>query len=46
MTATVDPDDGSESFGLAIRRLRLAAGLIQEALADRAGLSVRGLRYL
>jgi transcriptional regulator with XRE-family HTH domain len=46
MAATADPHAGSDGFGVVIRRLRLAAGLTQEELADRAGLSVRGLRYL
>jgi tetratricopeptide (TPR) repeat protein len=46
MAATADPRGGGESFGTVIRRLRMAAGLTQEELADRAGLSVRGLRYL
>jgi predicted ATPase/DNA-binding XRE family transcriptional regulator len=34
------------SFGELLRRHRTAAGLTQEELADRAELSVRGLRYL
>jgi predicted ATPase/transcriptional regulator with XRE-family HTH domain len=34
------------SFAVQLRRLRAEAGLTQEALAERAGLSVRGLRYL
>jgi predicted ATPase/DNA-binding XRE family transcriptional regulator len=33
-------------FAEALRRLRAEAGLSQEELAERAGLSVRGLRYL
>ena len=33
-------------FAVALRRLRADAGLSQEVLAERAGLSVRGLRYL
>ena len=33
-------------FGELLRRHRAAAGLTQEELAERAGLSVRGLRYL
>ena len=34
------------SFGQVLRHLRTAAGLTQDELAERAGLSVRGLRYL
>ena len=34
------------SFGEALRRLRAAAGLSQEDLAERAGLSVRGISDL
>lgn len=34
------------SFGEALRRYRLAAGLTQEELAERAGLSARGVAYL
>ena len=33
-------------FGAVLRRHRLTAGLSQEALAERAGLSVRGLSDL
>jgi transcriptional regulator with XRE-family HTH domain len=33
-------------FGELLRRHRSASGLTQEELAERAGLSVRGLRYL
>jgi predicted ATPase/DNA-binding XRE family transcriptional regulator len=36
----------SPSFGQLLRHYREAAGLTQEALADRAELSVRGVRYL
>jgi tetratricopeptide (TPR) repeat protein/transcriptional regulator with XRE-family HTH domain len=36
----------AQSFGDLLRRYRLAAGLTQEELADRAGLSVRGLSDL
>ena len=36
----------SQSFGDLLRQHRLAAGLTQEELADRAGLSVRGLSDL
>jgi predicted ATPase/transcriptional regulator with XRE-family HTH domain len=38
--------DSPSSFGLALRRLRLAAGLSQEELAERAGLSARGVSDL
>jgi predicted ATPase/transcriptional regulator with XRE-family HTH domain len=38
--ATIEP------FGVELRRRRLAAGLSQEALAERAGLSERGVRAL
>jgi predicted ATPase/transcriptional regulator with XRE-family HTH domain len=34
------------SFGDVLRRVRVAAGLTQEALAERAGLSVRGISDL
>jgi predicted ATPase/transcriptional regulator with XRE-family HTH domain len=34
------------AFGVLLRRQRRAAGLTQEALAERAGLSVRGLQHL
>jgi fatty-acyl-CoA synthase len=34
------------SFGERLRRYRISAGLTQEALADRAGLSVRGIADL
>jgi predicted ATPase/transcriptional regulator with XRE-family HTH domain len=36
----------TESFGAMLRRRRLAAGLSQEELAERAGLSVRGVGNL
>ena len=36
----------TQSFGDVLRRHRLAAGLTQEGLAERAGLSVRGVEYL
>lgn len=39
-------DLGGEHFGHALRRKRLAAGLSQEALSERAGLSVRGISDL
>jgi predicted ATPase/transcriptional regulator with XRE-family HTH domain len=34
------------TFGILLRQLRLAAGLTQEALAERAGLSARGVQDL
>jgi transcriptional regulator with XRE-family HTH domain len=34
------------SFGELLRGMRTAAGLTQDELAERAGMSVRGLRYL
>src|SRR4051812_35349249 len=37
---------GGRSFADLLRRYRLRAGLTQEELAEAAGLSVRGLRYL
>jgi predicted ATPase/transcriptional regulator with XRE-family HTH domain len=40
------PRDDSSDFGVLLRRLRVAAGLTQEALAERAGLSARGLSDL
>jgi predicted ATPase/transcriptional regulator with XRE-family HTH domain len=40
------PAGTQESFGSLLRRYRLAAGLTQEALAERAGLSVPGLSAL
>ncbi|MFN8591749.1 MAG: tetratricopeptide repeat protein [Thermomicrobiales bacterium] len=36
----------TETFGALVRRHRLSAGLTQEALAERAGVSVRGLQLL
>jgi predicted ATPase/transcriptional regulator with XRE-family HTH domain len=40
------PTGGVQAFGALLRRRRVAAGLSQEALAERAGLSVRGLSDL
>ena len=40
------PEVKTTSFGYLLRAHRLRAGLSQEELADRAGLSVRGLRNL
>ena len=42
----LDRPDGRTAFGTLLRDQRVAAGLTQEQLAERAGLSVRGLRYL
>src|SRR5262245_14190971 len=39
-------DRGSATFGDVIRAQRLRAGLTQQELATRAGVSVRALRYL
>ena len=44
--ATAAAADQPASFGDLLRRHRAVAGLTQEELAVRAGLSVRGLRYL
>ncbi len=38
--------DERPAFAVTLRRRRAEAGLSQEQLAERAGLSVRGLRYL
>lgn len=38
--------DASPTFGSLLRRHRTAAGLTQEALAERAGLSARGISDL
>ena len=43
---TGDQSGSGETFGGLLRRYRAAAVLTQENLAERAGLSVRGLRYL
>jgi transcriptional regulator with XRE-family HTH domain len=37
---------GTQSFAAVLRRYRIVAGLSQEALAERAGLSVRGISDL
>ena len=42
----VSKAEGRGTFAELLRRHRLAAGLTQEALADRAGLSVRGIADL
>ena len=39
-------DEGGSAFGERLRRLRVAAGLSQEALAERAGLSVQAIGAL
>ncbi len=38
--------DADNTFGVVLRRYRLEAGLTQEELAERAGLSVNGLSAL
>src|SRR5215469_7035409 len=38
--------DPSQTFGALVRRFRLAAGLTQEELAERAGLSTRAISNL
>lgn len=43
---TADLEATSSGFGDVLRRYRVAAGLTQETLAERAGLSVRGLSDL
>jgi len=43
---TAIPTDEPGSFGEVLRRYRLAAGLTQEALAEQAGLSARGIADL
>ena len=45
MVASVDVN-GRTSFPSALRRLRTRAGLTQEELADRAGLSVNAVSAL
>ena len=42
----VDPDAEAPSFGELLHRYRVASRLTQEALADRAGLSARGISDL
>ena len=47
MGQSVDTTTGTRtSFGQLLRRHRLAAGLSQEALSERAGLSPRGISDL
>lgn len=41
-----DPSAEAPAFGELLHRYRIAAGLTQEALADRAGLSARGISDL
>ena len=45
MNAPLEPAV-TASFGSLLRQYRVAIGLTQEELAERAELSVRGLRYL
>jgi predicted ATPase/DNA-binding XRE family transcriptional regulator len=44
--AAANPLPDSRAFGAKLRELRIAAGLTQEELAERAGLSVRGISDL
>jgi non-specific serine/threonine protein kinase len=44
--ADVDPNEAAASFGDLLRQHRLAQGLTQEALAERAGLSAHGILKL
>jgi transcriptional regulator with XRE-family HTH domain len=46
MSAPGKPADSTTAFGALLRRHRVAAGLTQEALAERAGLSVFGVQKL
>ena len=46
MAETPLSPSATTSFGEALRRYRVAAGLTQEALADRTGLSTRGISDL
>jgi DNA-binding XRE family transcriptional regulator len=45
-TRMVDTVDGRGPFGLLLRRHRVAAGLSQKELAEKAGLSRRGISDL
>lgn len=44
--ASIPTPEPDRRFGDLLRRYREAAGLSQEALAERAGMSERGIRYL
>ena len=46
MTMATEPDATPASFGDLLRRRRLALGLTQEELAERTGLSKRGISDL
>jgi predicted ATPase/DNA-binding XRE family transcriptional regulator len=43
---TGNPEAGSSDFGALLRHYRIAAGLSQEALAERAGMSIEGISAL
>jgi len=45
-TAEIDPSRVAASFGELLRQHRLAQGLTQDALAERAGLSAHGIQKL
>ena len=45
-TTEIDPSRVAASFGELLRQHRLAQGLTQDALAERAGLSAHGIQKL